>query len=104
MLTHKKRRYNNYLYTPDPINKTNKNIVEDVDTKPKPNINMWDAVKNTHCINRAGLNVAYKKDNSITNIGNKAFIAGTKSKRRKYLVQECFFSIQNWKRTGCKKY
>ena len=65
MLTHKKRRYNNYLYTPDPINKTNKNIVEDVDTKP--NINMWEAVRNTHDINRSMLNVAYRKKRRLCN-------------------------------------
>ena len=79
MLQHKRRIYNNYLYQPDPINKyENKESISDIE--PKSNINMWEAVKNTHGINRAGLNVAYKKDNSITNIGNKAFIAGTKTK------------------------
>ena len=76
MLNHKKRKYNNYLYQPDPLNKDDNKM----DVETKPNINMWGAVKNTHGINRAGLNVAYKKDNSITNIGNKAFIAGTKTK------------------------
>ena len=83
MLNHKKRRYNNYLYTPDPINKTNKNIVEDVDTKP--NINMWEAVRNTHDINRSVLNVAYrKKGDYVTNIGDKVAVAGTDNCRDIY--------------------
>ena len=59
MLNHKRRKYNNYLYTPNPINKNDNNM--DVDTKPKPNINMWEAVKNTHDMNRSMLNVAYRK-------------------------------------------
>ena len=54
---------------------------------------MWEAVNNTHGINRSGLNVAYGKDNSITNIGNKAFVAGTKSKRD--WVEDAVF-IPNW--------
>ena len=92
MLTHKKRRYNNYLYTPDPINKTNKNIVEDVDTKP--NINMWEAVKNTHDINRSMLNVAYrKKGDYVTHIGDKVAVAGTDNFRDVY---DDVSKIPNW--------
>ena len=92
MLTHKKRRYNNYLYTPDPINKTNKNIVEDVDTKP--NINMWEAAKNTHDINRSMLNVAYrKKGDYVTHIGDKAAVAGTDNWRDVY---DDITKIPNW--------
>ena len=54
---------------------------------------MWEAVKNTHGVNRSGLNVAYSKDNSITDIGNKAFVAGTKSKRD--WIEDAMF-IPNW--------
>ena len=93
MLTHKKRRYNNYLYTPDPINKTNnKNIAEEVDTKP--NINMWEAVKNTHDINRSMLNVAYrKKGDYVTHIGDKVAVAGTDNWRDVY---DDITKIPNW--------
>ena len=32
-----------------------------IDVDPIPNMNMWEAVKNTHDINRSMLSVAYKK-------------------------------------------
>ena len=49
----------------------------------EPNINMWEAVRNTHETNRSMLNVAYRKKGSkddtnyITSIGDKAAVAGT---------------------------
>ena len=83
MLNHKRRKYNNYLYTPNPLNKNDNNM--DVDTKPKPNINMWEAVKNTHDMNRSMLNVAYrKKGDYITSIGDKVAVAGTDNLRDVY--------------------
>ena len=51
MLLHKKRRYNNYVYQPDPINKNNDPMDVDEDLR-KLNINMWEAVRNTHETNR----------------------------------------------------
>ena len=92
MLLHKKRRYNNYVYQPDPINKDDDpmDVDEDISdisrsrtdyvapTGLTPNINMWEAVRNTHETNRSMLNVAYrKKDDYITSIGDKAAVAGT---------------------------
>ena len=83
MLNHKRRKYNNYLYTPNPLNKNDNNM--DVDTKPKPSINMWEAVKNTHDMNRSMLNVAYrKKGDYITSIGDKVAVAGTDNLRDIY--------------------
>ena len=57
MLRDKKRKHNNYIYEPKTLN-LNEN---DVDMSPKPNINMWEAVRNTHDMNRSMLNVAYRK-------------------------------------------
>ena len=77
MLLHKKRRYSNYVYQPDPINKDDDPMDVDEDVN-EPNINMWEAARNTHETNRSMLNVAYrKKDDYITSIGDKAAVAGT---------------------------
>ena len=92
MLTHKKRRYNNYLYQPDSINKDDNEM--DVDPKPKSNISMWEAVKNTHDINRSMLNVAYrKKGDYVTHIGDKVAVAGTDNWRDVY---DDITKIPNW--------
>ena len=82
MLLRKKRRYNNYVYQPDPINNDDDPMAVDEDIN-EPNINMWEAVRNTHETNRSMLNVAYRKKGSkddtnyITSIGDKAAVAGT---------------------------
>ena len=52
------------------------NDAMDMDTEP--NINMWEAVRNTHEMNTSMLNVAYrKKGDYITHIDTKAAVAGT---------------------------
>ena len=96
MLLHKKRRYNNYVYQPDPINKDDDHLEGmDVDEDiSEPNINMWEAVRNTHDMNRSMLNVAYrKKDNYITHIGDKVAVAGTDNLHDVY---DDITKIPNW--------
>ena len=60
MLRDKKRKHNNYIYEPKTLY-LNENDVDSSKFTPKPNINMWEAVKNTHDMNRSMLNVAYRK-------------------------------------------
>lgn len=92
-LQHKRRRYNNYLYQPDPINKYD-NKIDVSDVEPKPNTNMWEAVKNTHDMNRSMLNVAYKKKGDyITHIDDKVAVAGTDNLRDVY---DDITKIPNW--------
>ena len=46
---------------------------------------MWEAVKNTHDMNRSMLNVAYrKKGDYITSIGDQVAVAGTDNLRDVY--------------------
>ena len=88
MLRDKKRKHNNYIYEPKTLN------LNENDVDMSPNINMWEAVRNTHDMNRSMLNVAYrKKDNYITHIGDKVAVAGTDNLRDVY---DDITKIPNW--------
>ena len=55
---------------------------------------MWEAVSNTHDINRSMLNVAYrKKGDYVTHIGDKVAVAGTDTWRDVY---DDITKIPNW--------
>ena len=84
MLRDKKRKHNNYIYEPKTLN------LNENDVDMTPNINMWEAVRNTHDMNRSMLNVAYrKKDNYIDRSG---FSTIMKVIAKNYFSDECFCS------------
>lgn len=99
MLEHKKRRYNTYNYQPETLKTTEENVTISP-PKPKNNIdiNMFDAIKNTHQFNRAMLKTAYsKKGEYITHVGDKAAVAGTDTMRDWY---DNITKIPNWNKNN----
>ena len=89
MFGDKKRKSLNYSYIPQSLKLNNG---DEVVIQPNK-INAFETIANTHEFNRTMLKQAYKKNNSIVGIGNKAWIAGTHNIRDVY---DDIVHIPNW--------